>query len=153
MKLSNIMSVAGRNLSVAKLKISKHSPELLLIAGIAGGVASAVMACKATTKVSEILDKTSEDIASIHQVEENPPMGSDYSHEDILLNAGNIFGQENISQFPGIGLFLGLGRALNHFLGFGLFFHLTIFKCMAVIGHIVFCHQLTPFRKSISDVK
>ena len=82
MKLSNIMSVAGRNLSVAKLKISKHSPELLLIAGIAGGVASAVMACKATTKVSEILDKTSEDVASIHQVEANPPMGSDYSHED-----------------------------------------------------------------------
>ena len=37
MKLSNIMSVAGRNLSVAKLKISKHSQELLLIAGIAGG--------------------------------------------------------------------------------------------------------------------
>ena len=82
MKLSNIMSVAGRNLSVAKLKISKHSPELLLIAGIAGGVASAVMACKATTKVSEILDKTSEDVASIHQVEANPPIGSDYSHED-----------------------------------------------------------------------
>lgn len=47
MKLSNIMSAAGRNLSIAKLKIVKRSPELLLIAGIAGGVTSAVMACKA----------------------------------------------------------------------------------------------------------
>ena len=82
MKLSNIMSVAGRNLSVAKLKISKHSPELLMIAGIVGGVASAVMACKATTKVSEILDSTSEAVNTIHHVEKNPPMGSNYTHED-----------------------------------------------------------------------
>lgn len=82
MKLSNIMSAAGRNLSIAKLKIVKHSPELLLIAGIAGGVTSAVMACKATTKVSEILDSTSEAVNTIHQVEGNPPMGSDYTHED-----------------------------------------------------------------------
>ena len=82
MKLSNIMSAAGRNISIAKLKISKHSPELLLIAGIAGGITSAVMACKATTKVSEILDSTSEAVNTIHQVEENPPMGSEYTHED-----------------------------------------------------------------------
>lgn len=82
MKLSNIMSAAGRNLSIAKLKIVKRSPELLLIAGIAGGVTSAVMACKATTKVSEILDSASEAVNTIHQVEENPPMGSDYTHED-----------------------------------------------------------------------
>lgn len=82
MKLSNIMSAAGRNLSIAKLKIVKRSPELLLIAGIAGGVTSAVMACKATTKVSEILDSTSEAVNTIHQVEENPPTGSGYTHED-----------------------------------------------------------------------
>lgn len=96
MKLSNIMSVAGRNLSVAKLKISKHSPELLLIAGIAGGVASAVMACKATTKVSEILDSTSEAVNTIHQVEENPPMGSDYSHEDAQKDLFITYAQTGV---------------------------------------------------------
>ena len=39
-------------------KLKKHSPEILIIAGIVGTVASTVMACKATTKLSAIMDKT-----------------------------------------------------------------------------------------------
>ena len=41
------------------MKLKKHSPEILVMAGIAGTVVSAVLACKATTKVAEILDVTS----------------------------------------------------------------------------------------------
>lgn len=44
--------------SKAVMKLKKHSPEILVVAGIAGTVVSAVLACKATTKVAEILDET-----------------------------------------------------------------------------------------------
>ena len=37
------------------LSIKKHSPEIFMTVGIAGTVASTVLACKATLKVSEIM--------------------------------------------------------------------------------------------------
>ena len=42
----------------ALFKVKKHSPEILITAGVIGTVASAVMACKATTKLSDILEDT-----------------------------------------------------------------------------------------------
>ena len=47
-------------------KIKKHSPEILLVAGIGGVVTSAVMACKATTKIDFILEKTKDKVDIIH---------------------------------------------------------------------------------------
>ena len=41
----------------ASLRIKKHSPEILMVAGIAGTVASTVMACKATPKANDILEE------------------------------------------------------------------------------------------------
>lgn len=48
--------------------LKKHSPEILLASGIAGGVVAAVMACKATTKVSGVLEKAKSDIDLVHKV-------------------------------------------------------------------------------------
>lgn len=50
---SMITRVGGRNLLV----VQKHVPEILTGFGIVGGVASAVLACKATLKVEEVLDE------------------------------------------------------------------------------------------------
>ena len=47
-------------------KLKKHSPEILVIAGVIGTVTSAVMACKATLKVKDIIDETKETIEDIH---------------------------------------------------------------------------------------
>ena len=49
---TEIMTKASRLLNNASLQIKKHSPEILMVAGIAGTIASTVLACKATTKVS-----------------------------------------------------------------------------------------------------
>lgn len=49
------------------LRIKKHSPEIFVVAGIVGVVASAVMACKATTKINDILESSKEQIDSIHE--------------------------------------------------------------------------------------
>ena len=51
----------------ASFQLKKHSPEILVVAGVVGAVASAVMACKATTKVSEILEETKETVDIIHE--------------------------------------------------------------------------------------
>lgn len=52
------------------LKCKKHSPEILMVAGIVGVVTAGVMACKATLKVDEILDEHKENMDKIHSVEE-----------------------------------------------------------------------------------
>ncbi len=53
MKIVNFISkVAGRH----GLLLKKHSPTILLVGGIVGVVASAVLACRATLKVSELLE-------------------------------------------------------------------------------------------------
>lgn len=82
MKLNAIMANANRTLSIAKLKIAKRSPELLLAAGIAGTVVSAVMACKATTKISTILDEAGATVDAIHDCIENPAQAENYTAED-----------------------------------------------------------------------
>ena len=47
-------------------KLKKHSPEILVVAGVIGTVTSAVMACKATLKVNDVIDETKETIEDIH---------------------------------------------------------------------------------------
>ena len=66
----------------ALLSLRKHSPEILLGAGIVGTVVGTVLACKATTKVSGIMEKTKKDIAQIHQCAENPNLIEEYTEED-----------------------------------------------------------------------
>lgn len=46
--------------------IKKHSPEILIVTGIVGVVTSAVMACKATTKVNDVIEKGKVAINDVH---------------------------------------------------------------------------------------
>lgn len=65
-------------------QLKKHSPEILVAAGIVGTVASAVMACKATLKVHEIIDEAKNDIDDIHESVERGtnPSGIKYTAEN-----------------------------------------------------------------------
>lgn len=56
MKLK-IGNKASRMISRVSLSIKKHSPEILMVAGIAGTVTSTIMACKATGKVTDIVEE------------------------------------------------------------------------------------------------
>ena len=49
------------------LQLRKHSPEILMGAGIVGAIASAVLACKATTKLESVMEKSRNDIKTIHE--------------------------------------------------------------------------------------
>jgi hypothetical protein len=52
------------------VKVQKHSPEILIAAGVIGTVTSAVMACKATTKIDKVLENTKERVNDIHETAE-----------------------------------------------------------------------------------
>lgn len=79
---TEIMTKATRAFHKVGFKIQKHSPEILLVTGIVGVVGSAVMACRATTKVNDILEDTKHQVDTINEVAENPEMSEKYSSED-----------------------------------------------------------------------
>lgn len=83
MKKLAFMNTISRSAHRMAFKLQKHSPEILVVAGVIGAVASAVMACKATTKLSDILDDSRDKIDSIHDVIENPDkVNEEYTQED-----------------------------------------------------------------------
>ena len=81
MKLNLANTVTGV-IHKAGFQLKKHSPEILVVTGVVGTVIGAVMACKATTKVSAIVEKTKEDIDTIHACAENPEFAEEYTPED-----------------------------------------------------------------------
>ena len=68
MKKSELMNSLTRAVHKTGFKIKKHSPEILVTVGVIGTVASAVMACKATLKASEILEDAKLQLNDIHDV-------------------------------------------------------------------------------------
>ena len=78
----------------AVMKLKKHSPEILVVAGIAGTVVSAVLACKATTKVAEILDETKGTLDTIHDgMETGAINGQEYTTEDGKKDTVVVYAQ------------------------------------------------------------
>lgn len=65
-----------------ELKAIKHSPEILAGVGVVGVVGSLVMACKATTKLSDILDESKEQLDKIKEVAADPAYEEKYSQDD-----------------------------------------------------------------------
>lgn len=68
---SNMLMAVSRSVHKAGFGLKKHSPEILVVAGTIGVIASAVMACRATTKLSGILEETNEQVDAIHDAMEN----------------------------------------------------------------------------------
>lgn len=96
-KTEIMKSVSGiANKTVMKLK--KHSPEILVVAGVVGAVASAVIACKATTKVSRITEEAKDSIDTIHESAKNgvTPAGESYSEEDSKKDLALVYIQTGI---------------------------------------------------------
>ena len=64
----------------AQLTVRKHSPEILMVAGVIGTVAGAVMACKETLELEDVLDECKQEKM---ELEEQYAMCEEYS-EDAL---------------------------------------------------------------------
>ena len=65
-----------------ELKTIKHSPEILAGVGVVGVVGSLVMACKATTKLSDVLEESKEQLDKIKEVAADPAYEEKYTQDD-----------------------------------------------------------------------
>ena len=70
----------------AGFQIKKHSPEILVVTGVIGTVASAVMACKATTKLHDVLDESKQKIDMFHQGAKDGKVKSEVDGEIVVVD-------------------------------------------------------------------
>lgn len=95
MSTSKIVNNVTRKFNRVGFTIKKHSPEILLATGIVGVVASAVMACKATTKAGAILEEAKKNIDDIHRCEEEFAP-EHYSKEDAKKDLAIVYAQTGL---------------------------------------------------------
>lgn len=90
-----IMTTVNRTVSKVGFKFKKYSPEILVAAGVVGAVTSAVMACKATLKATDILDETKNQIDSIHKCQDMAEKGEvkEYTPEDAKKDLTIVYAQ------------------------------------------------------------
>lgn len=106
---TEIMTKLTRTFNRTGLKLKKHSPEILLVAGAVGAVASTVMACKATLKVNDVLEDTKQKIDTIHQVSSDPAMAEKYTEEDSKKDLAIVYTQTAVKFIKLYGPSVALG--------------------------------------------
>ena len=83
MNKTQLLTTMSRTIRRTGFRIKKHSPEILMISGAIGMVASAVMACKATTKLEEVLEKHNQTTEKIRACMNDEKMNeAEYTKED-----------------------------------------------------------------------
>lgn len=80
--MKNIKESLMQTYKRTELKVRKHSPEILAGVGVVGVIASTVMACKATTKLSYILEESKDQLDQIKTVAVDPAYADKYSEDD-----------------------------------------------------------------------
>ena len=73
-----LMNSVSRTFHKVGFTLKKHSPEILLATGVAGTVVSAVMACKATTKVGAIIEENKAKVAELNEFATNDEFKKKY---------------------------------------------------------------------------
>lgn len=92
--------IAAVNSKVSKLgfKFKKHSPEIFIISGIVGGIAAAVMACKATTKAGKVIDKAKDDLDMIHAaIDGRVPAKENYAEQESKKDITKVYVSTGLS--------------------------------------------------------
>lgn len=96
----SIKNVANKAIT----KVKKHSPEILMAVGVCGIVTSTVMACKATTKVGNIIEDHKDKVDKVHHAVERIndgevvkcEDGTEYTKEDATKDTAIIYTQTAI---------------------------------------------------------
>ena len=99
MKGLSILNKMNGSLKKIGFKLNKKSPEILIILGVGGVVGSTILACKATTKLSEILDNTTEEMKKIKNYVEEVGYSEKYTNEDATKDTIIIYTQTGIKLF------------------------------------------------------
>lgn len=93
MKLSVPNSVS-RKIGKIGLTFKKHSPEIMVVGGVIGVVGSTILACRATTKLNDIMKESKEQIEQIHEAAEHPEnLPEEYTVEDSKKDLTIVYTQ------------------------------------------------------------
>ena len=97
MKVKEIINSVSYNAHRIGFKIKKASPEIMVVAGVVGVVTSTVMACKATTKVNDILEETRKQVDDVHNVLDSDVVSEDeYNNDDAKKDLAIIYAQAGV---------------------------------------------------------
>lgn len=102
-----------RSMHKVGFQLKKHSPEIMIVAGTVGAVASTIMACKATLKVHEVVDGVKSDINDIHEAAGHgyTKAGEKYSEEDAKKDLSIVYIQTGVKFVKLYGPSVALGAA------------------------------------------
>lgn len=95
--MNNIVANVQKNFSKVKVSAIKHSPEICVAVGIVGVVASAVMACRATLKLNEVLEESKKDIDDVHTYVERNGYTEEYTEEDSKKNLAIAYAKGTVA--------------------------------------------------------
>lgn len=97
MKVKEIINSVSYNAHRIGFKIKKASPEIMVVAGVVGVVTSTVMACKATTKVNDILEETRKQVDDVHNVLDSDVITEEeYNNDDAKKDLAIIYTQAGV---------------------------------------------------------
>lgn len=96
MKKFKLPAKTSRALNRVGLKVRKHGPELLVVSGIVGTVASTVLACKATTKIDEVLADTKEHIEVTKKYVADNDFSEKYTEKDYKKDLTIMYTQAGL---------------------------------------------------------
>lgn len=98
MNKNEIIATVNSKVSKLSFKFKKHSPEIFIISGIVGGIAAAVMACKATTKAGKVIDKAKDDLDMIHAaIDGRVPAKENYAEEESKKDITKVYVSTGLS--------------------------------------------------------
>lgn len=108
MNLESIKGLMSRATGRGGLLLRKHSPEILMVTGVVGIVASTVMACRATLKVDEVIDEAKGKLDKIHYANENL-REEEYSKQDYKKDLTVAYVQTGVAfvKLYGPAIFVG----------------------------------------------
>lgn len=93
----NITKNISKTFNKTMFAVKKHSPEILMVTGIVGTITSGVMACKATLKVSDIVEEAKVNIDKVHEVLDDENVSAErYSEADAKKDLAIIYTQTGV---------------------------------------------------------
>ena len=85
----------------------QHSPEILIVGGIIGGIGTVVLACRATLKAEAVVSEAKENLAKIEECQ-NSMDSKKYSEEDAVNDRRTVYIQTAVKvaghYLPAVGL-------------------------------------------------
>lgn len=111
-----IPEAVSRQIALKSLQVQHSSPKLLLGAGVASMIGSTILACRATLRLEEVLQKGQNDLRIARSISDDNYTENDRQHDVTLIyiqTAGNVMRLYAPAVFLGVGGVAALTKSHN----------------------------------------